>query len=323
MAALAGLLALTGAWWALALWPVEAGAPTWLETTRSVCFGATGSGLPDGAGWAALVGQPLVMLGILAVGWRRELEAGLAEVAGSAAGRAVLGGVGVLALVGCGAAGLRIASAAPATAAPPEGTVAGASAADPSGPPPVARVPEPLPDFDLVAHDGRRLSLADFDGRLVLLTFAFAHCETLCPVVVREVLRAREELARPAPRGDGDPGRAAAAIVGTASAGSAADPVVLIVTLDPWRDRPSRLAHAARSWGVGKDAYVLSGDPAEVEAVLDAYGVGRSRDRRTGEITHGYLVYAVGPGARATRVAGGDASTLVRVGRRHLQAGGP
>lgn len=316
-------MALTGGWWALALWPAGADPPSWLETTRSVCFGATGSGLPDAAGWAALVGQPLIMLVILLIGWRRELEAGLGEALASRAGRVVVAGAAGLVLVGFGAAAVRIASAAPAVAASPGAVASGDAAGSPTAVPAATPVRETLPDFELVDQDGLRRSLTDFGGRLVLLTFAYAHCETLCPVVVRDVLRARRELAARPPRGEGGPGTSSPRAGGTAERAAPADPVVLIVTLDPWRDRPSRLAHAAESWGLGDDAYVLSGDPGAVERVLEAYDVARSRDRRTGEITHGYLVYALGPGSRATRVAGGDASTLVRVGRRHLEAGAP
>ena len=52
-------------------------------------------------------------------------------------------------------------------------------------------------------------------GRPVVVTFAYAHCTTICPVIVSEVLGARDKLALH-------------------------KPVVLIVTLDPWRDTPAR-----------------------------------------------------------------------------------
>ena len=44
---LVAIIAITAAWWALALWPVGASAPEWLARTRSACFG--GNIILDGA----------------------------------------------------------------------------------------------------------------------------------------------------------------------------------------------------------------------------------------------------------------------------------
>ena len=82
----------------------------------------------------------------------------------------------------------------------------------------------------------------------LLLTFAFAHCETVCPLLVTDVVTARRRLA-------GDSATA------------------LIVTLDPYRDVPARLPSIARRWGLGPEERVLSGPVAEVERVLEDWGV--------------------------------------------------
>ena len=47
---LAAVGVITAAWWALALWPFDAGAPTWLVRTRFACFGAADNGLPHAGG---------------------------------------------------------------------------------------------------------------------------------------------------------------------------------------------------------------------------------------------------------------------------------
>jgi hypothetical protein len=62
VSALVAIVAVTAAWWALALWPVGGSAPDWLLRTREVCFGATADTLPDAGGWILLVGQPAGML---------------------------------------------------------------------------------------------------------------------------------------------------------------------------------------------------------------------------------------------------------------------
>jgi cytochrome oxidase Cu insertion factor (SCO1/SenC/PrrC family) len=107
----------------------------------------------------------------------------------------------------------------------------------------------------------------------VIVTFAYAHCETVCPLLVGEVLTARDRI-------------------------TGAKPVVLIVTLDPWRDTPSRLASIAERWSATGDVHVLSGETLQVERVLNAWRVPRARNERTGDVSHPSVVYVVGPDGR-------------------------
>ena len=275
--------AVTAAWWALALWPV-AGDPQWLQRAREVCFGAGESGLPDAAGWMLLVGQPLGMVGLLAVGWGRTLRSALAGVASGAGGRAALAAVVVAAVAGLGAAGARVAEAseaaryrAPEDELPPET---------------YPRIDRPAPEHALVDQHGRARSLADLRGRPVLVTFAFGHCSTVCPVVVRRVVEAREALRE------------------------AMDPAVVVLTLDPWRDTPGRLPHMAHAWDLPEDAWVLSGEVEAVQAALDAWQVPRSRDPTTGDIVHPALVYLVDrEGTVAYASTGGPAALVELAGR--------
>src|SRR5688500_19433216 len=70
LTALAAILVITAAWWALALWPAAA-EPEWLARTRAACFGSERGGLPDAGGWVLLVGEPIGMLvAPLAIGRR-------------------------------------------------------------------------------------------------------------------------------------------------------------------------------------------------------------------------------------------------------------
>lgn len=290
--ALGGLIALfaiTAAWWALALWPADDG-PAWLARTRYVCFGIGESGLPDAGGWIGLIGGPLGMLAILLAGWARGMRL-LARRSRASAATAV-----TLAALAIGV------SLLPAGAAV---RVRGAAARDGIGdlgvPPPVAdfrRTDREAPPLVLLAHDGATRDIAHLHGRPVLVTFAYAHCETVCPLVVRDVLAARELLR---------------------SAGFAphALPAVLVVTLDPWRDTPSRLGAMAAAWRLPADgAWVLGGQIAAVEATLDAWRVPRSRNLRTGEVTHPSLVYVVDRDGRIAFTASGGAQVLASLVRR-------
>jgi protein SCO1/2 len=281
--ALALILAVTVAWWALALWPLPAGAPAWLQRTRAVCFGVAPGGLPDTYGWMTLVGEPAMMLGMLYVLWGDLVAAGLRALWRAAAGRVALGAAGVVLAGAVAAAGARVASAAAAGGGAPRRPV----------PAEWRRLDRPAPPLDLVDQHGRRLTLARFRGRPVVLAFAYAHCQTVCPLVVGEAVRAR-----------------------TLALGRA--PVVVIVTVDPWRDTPSRLPAIAERWRLDGDAFVASGDTAVVAATLARWQVPTHRDLRTGEVAHATPVYLIAPDGRvAYAVRGGaGAASLAELVRR-------
>jgi protein SCO1/2 len=263
LAALAAILAITAGWWALALWPTPSDAPDWLLTAKTVCFGVAPNGLPDGSGWVALLIQPAIMFGMLFFIWGDATVAGLRAAAQRGWGRFSLGGLALLLSAGVAAAGVRVANAASAAAT--DYSVTGGKLPDT-----YPRLDREAPTLALTDQLGNEVTLEQLRGRPVVVTFAFGHCKTVCPVVVHDVRQARQRLS------DG-PGA----------------PVMLVVTLDPWRDVPSRLPTIADLWNMSGEEYVLSGTVDEVEATLDAWNVPRSRDLATGDITHPRLVYLI------------------------------
>jgi cytochrome oxidase Cu insertion factor (SCO1/SenC/PrrC family) len=279
---LAAILVITAAWWAFALWPLPEDAPTWLTRTRWVCFNAAPQGLPDGGGWLLLVAQPLSMLGTLLVIWGDGVRAGLRAITRTAVGRGATLVVAALTVLGMGATAVRVARAAsaPTVALPP-------------GAPPATypRLDRPAPPLVLTDQTGGTFDLAAVRGRPAIVTFAFAHCTAVCPLVVQDALRARELAAD-------------------------LDPALAIVTLDPWRDPPARLPAIAQSWRVDGDAVVLSGTVAAVEAALDDWQVARARDSLTGDVAHPPLVYLVDREGRIAYAATGNAVTIAELLRR-------
>ena len=277
LTALAAILTITVSWWALALWPINAAsAPEWLTLTREVCFGATGSGLPNAGGWLLLVGQPMGMLIVLFAAWGREVGEGLRRATGPVAGQLVVGASAALLLAGVVGVVVRVRTAgAQSFASSRTESVAGR----------LTRVNDVAPDLELVDQHGDTITLAQFAGRPLIITFAFAHCETVCPLVVSEVLLAKSRV-------------------------PARDPAVLIVTLDPWRDTPSRLSSMAEAWGATEDTHVLSGDPAVVERVLNAWRIPRVRNEKTGDLVHPTIVYVISPAGRIAYVVNGSASVI-------------
>lgn len=281
--ALAFVLAVTAVWWALALWPLPADAPLWLVRTRAVCFGALRDTLPNGAGWSVLIGEPAAMLAALFVVWREEVAGGLGALARTLAGRLALGGALALVVFALGLATARVASA----------SAGGTPAANAEAPLPdtYPRLDRPAPPLGLVDQAGDTVSLARFAGRIVIVTFAYAHCQTVCPIVVHEALDAQRRLA-------------------------ALGPELVVVTLDPWRDTPARLPAIARGWGLGAHTHVLSGDTAAVQRVLRDWNAGGARDPATGEVAHPNLAYLVDAAGRLAFAARGRAEDLVTLAGR-------
>lgn len=273
LAALGFILLTTAGWWALALWPIAAD-PGWLLRTREVCFGAGPDGLPTASGWLVLIGEPLGMVGLLSAGWGRELRAGLSRLAGRWAGRAVLAAVSLAGLGGILAAAALVRTAR-AEGAEPFRTRAAAG---------LIAVDREAPPLALVSQRGDTVRLSAFLGRPVVVMFAFAHCQTICPTEVQSLLAARRRAATERPD---------------------APPATLIVTVDPWRDTPNRLPAIAAGWALRGEEHVLSGAVETVEATLAAWQVRVVRDSLTGAVAHPTTVFLVGRNGRLSAIAPG------------------
>jgi len=290
LGALVFLLGVTAAWWALALWPLPETSPAWLARARNVCFNVTETGLPGVSGWLLLVGQPLGMVGVLLVGWGRPVARGIRALARLRRGRVAVGIVVAGGAAGLVGAGIRVADAIDRTEIRlGEGT---------PFPEALPRLDRPVPAFELVDQNGWTVSTDDLSGRPAFVTFAFGNCETVCPLVVRNALEARRRLQD----------------VGKWKADRR--PTVVVVTLDPWRDTPTRLAHLAEHWGLGPGDRVLGGPSDRVNAALDGWKVPRKRDLRTGDIAHPSLVYLLDAQGRIAFRSRGDVESLVELGGR-------
>lgn len=258
--ALAAILVITAAWWALALWPASA-EPEWLTRTRAACFGSARGGLPDASGWILLIGEPIGMLGVLLAIAGRSLGRDLAWLMARPARRTVAIGAAALVVIATAALGVRVARAW-------EGG-RNLYALDTGA---LRRVDRDWPGVALVDQHGEATALARLGGPAIV-TFAFGHCATVCPVIVNDLRAARGRAGRD-------------------------DVPLVVVTLDPWRDTPERLPTLAASWHLGPHDRALSGGIAEVNAALDALGVARRRDERTGDMDHATTLFIVGRDGR-------------------------
>jgi len=277
LAALAVILAITAAWWSLALWPMGPSTPAWLVRTRAVCFGASLSSLPNAGGWLLLVGQPLGLLALLTTVWPIELRAGLAQATRRMPGQVMVGLTAAAIVVGLIAAAARVAAWDDTVFSAGKDTEIVAQ---------LTRVSDPAPAFSLIDQQGQPITLERFRGHPVLVTFAYAHCDTICPIVVADVLAAQRQL-------------------------TDRSPAVVVITLDPWRDTPSRLESIANLWSMGPECHLLSGPPEAVERALNAWRVPRVRNQQTGNLSHPAIVYVVSSEGRIAYVVQGNAAAIV------------
>ncbi len=124
------------------------------------------------------------------------------------------------------------------------------------------------PEFTLTDHQGQPVSLADLRGRVVMVTAVYASCGETCPMILRQTRQAVDALTEE----------------------EQAELSVLGITLDATRDTPEVLARLAKAQEVSPPLYrFVTGEPAEVERVLDRFDVARSRDPETGVIDHANL----------------------------------
>jgi protein SCO1/2 len=276
-------------WWGFAFMPLPSTPPEWLTAARVACFGSAESGLPALYGWMLLVLAPgSFLVGILVL-WGSELGASLRAAARSPLAMCVVAllaaafiveGIWVSAKV---RAGMAVAAWDPG--------------AQDAGDLPVAypRQEGAAPDFLLVDQEGAEISLGRFKGKPVVVTFVFAHCQTMCPLLVEHIKQAAPGTA---------PGE------------------VLLITLDPWRDTPSALSGIARQWDVPRNFHILSSArAAEVLRVVDAYRVPFERNEKTGEISHPGLVFLVDAQGRLAYTFNNPSSAWIREGLDRLATG--
>jgi len=131
--------------------------------------------------------------------------------------------------------------------------------------------------FDLIDHDGRRRTDADFRGKLVLIYFGYTQCPDVCPTELQAMSLALDMLG---------------------TAGDAVQP--LFITVDPQRDTPSHLADYVTAFHPRLVA--LTGQDSAIRKVALAYKVyyARAGAARGGDyaVDHTGFIYLVGKDGR-------------------------
>jgi protein SCO1/2 len=146
------------------------------------------------------------------------------------------------------------------------------------------------PRFALTNQLRETVSLAEFQGNVVILTAVYASCPHTCPAILSQTKAAIAELSPEEREGLR----------------------VIAVTMDPESDSPDVLRKLAKNHGMQSPLYhLVTGDPKEVESLLDRMQIARQRDPETGIISHanlyllidreGRIAYRLGLGERQQR----------------------
>ena len=123
----------------------------------------------------------------------------------------------------------------------------------------------------LTSQDGAQVTLTDFRGKVVAVTFIYTSCTSTCPVLTPMMSFVQDQLGR-------DFGR---------------NIVFVSITVDPERDTPQVLKEYATSFGANLSGWsFLTGSPAAIRDVTRRYGVVASKNIN-GDVDHTFLTSIV------------------------------
>jgi len=130
----------------------------------------------------------------------------------------------------------------------------------------------PMPAFALTNQDGESVSLADFKGRVVIVTAVYAACTSTCPMMLNNIRAVIDDLT-PAERDE---------------------LAVVAFSLSPEADTKELRKMISRIYSMDSPRFhFVNGLPGEVNALLDQLNVARTLDEKTGQIMHSNLFFVL------------------------------
>jgi len=136
-------------------------------------------------------------------------------------------------------------------------------------------------NFTLRDQFGKKVSLADFHGKVVVLTFLYTYCPDICPLITEQLHETRRLLGS-----------------------NAARAVFLAVTVDPERDTVKRLYDYSRQFDMLDKWHFLTGSESELKPIWDYYWVGKVWKDEKGNVMHQAPVHLIDPQGKIRVVSG-------------------
>ncbi len=140
----------------------------------------------------------------------------------------------------------------------------------------------PAPTFTLTDQNGRRISLASFRGRPVVLNFMDPHCVDICPLVAQELRYAEADLT-----------------------GVARNTVFIAVNVNPYAHSVADVAAFSRTHLLTtiRTWHYLTGPVPALQAIWRAYGVEVRAPSPSADVIHTSITYFIGPRGHLRYVA--------------------
>ncbi|HSZ13026.1 MAG TPA: SCO family protein [Solirubrobacteraceae bacterium] len=130
---------------------------------------------------------------------------------------------------------------------------------------------KPAPAIHLRDYQGRPVTLAEYRGKAVLVTFLYANCPDICPLITSNLRVALNLL-----------GKRASAVQ------------VIAVSVDPRGDTAANVARFVREHEMTGRMQYLIGSAAELAPTWKAWNVGSSREVDQPQlVAHSALVYGI------------------------------
>jgi protein SCO1/2 len=138
----------------------------------------------------------------------------------------------------------------------------------------------PAPPIDLKNYLGQRVTIGQYRGKVVLVTFLYTHCPDVCPLIATNLHAAQTRL------------------------GAAARNVRIIsVSVDPRGDTPKTVADFLRVHDMTGRMQYLLGSAKQLGRTWKAWNVGSEKDASSPEfVAHSALVYGISASGKLTTV---------------------
>ncbi len=134
------------------------------------------------------------------------------------------------------------------------------------------------PPLALRNYLGRPVSLADYRGKAVLVTFLYTHCPDVCPLIASNL-------------------RTALGLLGA----RAAKAEIIAVSVDPRGDTRASVARFLQAHGMTGRMQYLIGSDTELARTWSTWSVGSTRQvGRPGLVAHSALVYGISASGKMT-----------------------
>jgi protein SCO1/2 len=146
----------------------------------------------------------------------------------------------------------------------------------------ILRTPRVLPAVTLEDQGGARFALDAYRGRLLAVEFIYTHCDSVCLSLGMAFRQIRDQL--PAQVGG-------------------QELALVSISFDPARDTPARMREYAARFGADGSVWRIARvpDPAELDALLEAFGVIVIDDQRGG-YEHNAALHLVGRDGRLSEI---------------------